>query len=212
MPINAQLAVTVIPLLCLYLGLIAWLTYDASQDSNWFVWLLLFLFAGPVTIPLYLIASRLARRSTSQARLDALADGKRTLGSEFKFGSEIDRAKWMQDQDPTVGTMFEPSLGLSLRSDRHVIKFSDPYAEELLARGDEAGALRYLLGMYAIATEQGDLERQAGIRALVGAKITRGVERLQYWERTGEDLPVDAAAPKPTSIQPPKVRERKAPF
>ncbi|MDQ3023148.1 MAG: hypothetical protein M3R04_01990 [bacterium] len=230
MPQEFTLAITVIPLLCLYIGLIAWLTFDASQDSNWFVWLLLFAVAGPVTIPLYIVTSRMARRTTPQDVLDARADQHKH--SPFAFSNEIDRTKWLEEQDPTKGTMYEPSLGLSLRSDRHE-KYADPFAEQLFDAGDEAAAFRYLAGMYMIATEQGDQQRQAGLRALIDTRIGNGHARLGHWVNTGEDLPMSEIPALPATkadvdvpqhskpgvgIQPPRrpepgpVKDRSAPF
>ena len=147
---NATLAITVIPLLILYFGLIAWLTFDASQDSNWFVWLLIFVFTGPFGILFYIFASLIARRGTSQDKLDHLADEKRSEASAFKFSSEIGKVKWMGSLDPAKGTLYEPTLGLSLRQDRHE-KFVDERAEALLSR--RAAKLR-LPDRCTIAIEQ----------------------------------------------------------
>jgi hypothetical protein len=185
---NAAPAITVIPLLILYLGIIAWLSYDASQDSNWVVWLLLFLFAGPVTIPFYIFASLLARRGTSQDKLDQLADEKRGAANAFKFSSDIDKLKWAASLDPAKGTVFEPSLGLSLRQDRHDA-FIDDRANWLLETGDDAEAFDYLTGMYAIASEQADGPRIAGYKRIIETRLTNGAARFAYWQQHGTDIP-----------------------
>src|SRR5687767_14261629 len=104
---NATMTITVIPLLILYLALIAWLTYDASQDSAWAIWLMLFILAGPVSIPFYIWSAHMARRGTPQDVLDARAEEKRG-GAKYRFASEIERMKWEEGQQPGRGTVFDP--------------------------------------------------------------------------------------------------------
>ena len=119
---NALLAVTVIPLLILYFGLIAWLTFDASQDSNWFFWLLLFLFAGPVSIPFYILASLTARRWTRQEKLDelrrrmgqtyTLAELAAAYGDSERWGREVLEARvvtpgWPRDLTLVLAAAFD---------------------------------------------------------------------------------------------------------
>lgn len=210
---NATMAITVIPLLILYLGLIAWLTYDASQDSSWVVWLLLFLIAGPISIPFYIFSAYMARRGTPQDVLDARADEMKNAAKAFKFASDIDKMKWADGLDPARGTMFEPSVGLSLRRDRHEQSVHDERADWLLASGSDAEAFEYLTGMYAIAGEQGDLQRAAGYRRLIETRLHHGAQRLAHWEQTGLDLSEFPEEPRPTRIEPPKPPpQRPVPF
>jgi hypothetical protein len=197
---NGALALTVIPLLILYFGLIAWLTYDASQDSNWFIWLLAFLLLGPVSIPFYIVTSLMARRGTPQHVLDARAEEKRK--SPYKFVSEVERSKWIAGLDPEHGTMWEPTLGMSLSAGRHD-HYLDDTAQQLLAKGDEAGAFGYLTELYEIAREQGDIQRAAGLRHLVESRIDNGPERFRQWEK-GETYSA------PVSV--PRVQDRSTPF
>jgi hypothetical protein len=186
---NATLAITVIPLLILYLGVIAWLTYDASQDSSWFVWLLIFIVTGPLGMGFYIFSSLIARRGTSQDKLDHMATEKHDAARAFKFSSDIDKMKWVGEQDPTKGTLFEPTLGLSLRQDRHA-QFVDERAEWLLQNDEDAEAFDYLTGMYAIATEQGDVQRSTGFKRIVETRLQNGVARFAYWQEHGVDPPV----------------------
>ena len=186
---NATLAITVIPLLFLYFGVIAWLTYDASQDSNWVLWLSLFIVAGPVTIPFYIFASMLARRGTSQEKLDHMADEKRSEANAFKFSSDIDKMKWLGSLDPAKGTVFEPAVGLSLRQDRHD-SFHDDRADWLLGHGEDAEAFEYLTGMYTIASEQSDAQRSAGFKRIIETRLPNGAARFAYWKENGVDIPL----------------------
>jgi hypothetical protein len=185
---NAVMAVTFIPLLILYFGIIAWLTYDAAQDSNWFIWLVVFILTGPVGMVFYIVTSLIARRGTSQDKLDHMADEKRNEANAFKFSSEIDKMKWMGSLDPAKGTVFEPTLGLSLKQDRHE-KFIDERAEWLLANGEDPEAFDYLTGMYAIAKEQSDVQRSAGFQRIIETGLLNGAARFAYWQAHGTDIP-----------------------
>jgi hypothetical protein len=139
----------------------------------------------------------MARRGTSQAQLDHMADEKRNEANAFKFSSEIDRVKWMGSLDPAKGTLFEPTLGLSLRQDRHD-KFVDERADWLLENGEDGEAFDYLTGMYKIAVEQADGPRVAGFKRIIEARLPNGAARFAYWQEHGVDIPPpeeeDAAA------------------
>jgi len=203
------MASVVIPLLILYFGLIAWLTFDASKDSNWVIWLFLFLGGGPVTIPLYIIVAARARATTSQDRLDEDAEGRRNA---FKFATEIDRVKWIAGLEQSGGTMYEPSVGLNLRRDRHAT-FRDERAEQLLADGDPDAAYEYLSSMYEIAREQADTTRAAGFRHYIEARLPDGAARLRQLDGLPPEEPQPPAAPRQVQPPgPPKAADRQVPF
>lgn len=82
-------------------------------DMPW-VWVVILCMFMPIAVPLYLIMRAYANRGPTPARL-AQMRREDSLIPKFRFGSEIERARFIEAADSGQGTMYEPEGGIGER-------------------------------------------------------------------------------------------------
>jgi hypothetical protein len=195
----------------LFVWLTVWCIFDAFDRTDYgMVWLFFFLTLSPIFVPLYLIMRFYSDRNVP-AKTVLAGELERERWRDFRIGSEIERAKFIEQAMQGGGTMYDPnaSLHLSTEGYRH---FSDQRAEELLQHGNSEDAWQYLSELYGIARADGDLRALDTYRHYI-CRIPGGAARLaqrQAAETTAEaqSMPASLAA---GTLKLPKAR-REVPF
>ena len=192
----------VIAVLIVYVVAVTWAARDAfDQTDMGCLWLTLF-----VTTPvLSVIAYLLMRAYVFRRREPEISLEPREYNGPLKhFGSEIEKARFIEAAASGPGTMYDPSRqpGAPPGGYRH---FTDNRAETLIAQGLHGEAFEYLAEMYQLARDDKDGRGQDTYLYYIH-RLPGGTPLLAAWEK---ERRTDAAGNGGDEPEPPS---RKVPF
>lgn len=177
-----------------------WAVNHAFDHTDYgLVWVSIFILTGSLGVWVYLAMALYANRPYRGDSFKELLESKQGQAMS-RFGSEIERARFIEAASSGPGTMYDPVEGVGERAEGHQ-HFVDARAEELLGSGRTEEAWQYLLDLHQLAAQEGDPQRRDTYRAYI-ARLPGGTERLRAWE--GEALRESAAPAAP--------QNRSAPF
>jgi len=189
-----MLAAVTLALLCAI-----WVLVDAYDHAEypclWFVMVAMFM---PIALPLYIFLRLYSARSASR-RVRELRKNEREAVPIVRFGSDIERAKYIEAAQGGAGTLFSPAN--LPKSEFGYAHFQVERAERMLGEARYEEAFTYLVELYQMARAENDPRAVDTYRHYI-ARLPQGLTWLQQWE----------AAKRNVDRLPPSREKRDIPF
>lgn len=195
----------VLAVFAVYVGVVIWAAMDAFEQTDMgCLWLALF-----ITTPLVSVIAYLAFRAYVFRRRqpDMQLDPREYQGPLKHFGSEIEKARFIEAAARGPGTLYDPGRrgGAPPGGYRH---FSDTRAETLISQGLHGEAFEYLVEMYGLARDEHDGRGQDTYMYYIH-RLPDGAKLLAEWQKE-QRLETGAADESPREPESPATR--KVPF
>lgn len=171
-----------------------WAVNHAFDHTDYgVVWTSLFVLTGSLAVWVYIALALYANRPYRGDSFKELLESKQGKLMS-RFGSEIERARFIEAAESGPGTLYDPVQGVSEKPEgwQH---FVDARAEELLASGRSDEAWQYLLDLFQLAEQENDPPRRDTYRAYI-ARLPGGTERLRAWQGEAARATATPAAPQ----------------
>jgi hypothetical protein len=177
---------------------VGWVYYDALDNAEYpLVWAVLVFMLPPLFLPLYIILRLYTMRRAGKRTIERMEQDR--LGAmDYRFGSDVERARFIEAQERGTGTLYQPRGGIPEHS-AGFAHFTVERAEQLIAAQRFDEAWEYLSDMYAVAAKEDDVRamdtyqhyicRLPGGAARLSALDPRLSALAKLAQRTDRDVP-----------------------
>ncbi len=171
-----------------------WVVMDAFDHSGYgCAWLAFFICFPGISILIYLFIRFYANRPDINPNFEM---GEANQQTYSRFPTEIEKARFIEAADHSLGTMYEPGASATAVGYPH---FRDDRAELLLSEGRFDEAWNYLIDLYAVAKSEADGRREDTYLHYI-SRLPKGTDKLAHWRRDqrleiGSDSADDQAPP-----------------
>jgi len=167
----------ILPLAGLFAAL--WVYIDAQERTDYgCLWAAFTFVAWPVVLPLYVVLRICAARG-APAHVREQQEREKEEARRFRFGSEIEKARFLAEIDKPGGTIYQPPPEPGARAAAH---FTVERAERLISERRFDEAWEYLIELYSVALAEHNPWAQDTYRNYI-ARLPGGPARLGEWER-----------------------------